>query len=47
MVNAVPTGYEELGQIKPLEGQSWTAPIVADGKLPVRNKQALVCLDLK
>ncbi len=47
MVNAVPTGYEELGQIKPLEGQSWTAPIVADGKLLVRNKQALVCLDLK
>ena len=47
MVNAVPTGYEELGQIKPLEGQSWTAPIVADGKLLVRNKAALVCLDLK
>ncbi len=47
MVNAVPTGYEELGQIKPLEGQSWTAPIVTDGKLLVRNRAALVCLDLK
>jgi len=27
--------------------QSWTAPIIADGKLLVRNKAALVCLDLK
>jgi len=47
MVNAVPTGYEELGQIKPLDGQSWTAPIIADGKLLVRNRTALVCLALK
>jgi len=46
-VNAVPTGYEELGQIKPLDGQSWTAPIIANGKLLVRNRTALVCLDLK
>lgn len=36
----------ELGRFTPLGGQSWTAPIIADGKLIVRNKQALVCLDL-
>jgi outer membrane protein assembly factor BamB len=47
MVNMVPTGYQELGRIKPLDGRSWTAPIISDGKLFVRNKQALVCLDLK
>ena len=46
MVNATPNGYEELGRFQPLGGQSWTAPIVADGKLIVRNKQALACLDL-
>ncbi len=46
MVAADPSGYNELGRIKPLSGQHWTAPIVADGKLIVRNKQALVCLDL-
>jgi len=39
--------YEELGRIKPLGGQSWTMPIVSDGKLYVRNLEALVCLDLK
>jgi outer membrane protein assembly factor BamB len=42
-----PDAYQELGRIKPLAGQSWTAPILADKKLYVRNKQALVCLDLK
>jgi len=47
MVNITTKAYEELGRIKPLGGQSWTAPIVADGKLYVRNKQYLVCLDLK
>ncbi len=47
MVNLTPESYQELGRIKPLGGQSWTAPIVADGKLFVRNKAALACLDLK
>lgn len=47
MVAASPDGYRELGRIKPLGGQSWTAPIVADGKLLVRNKKALACLALK
>lgn len=40
--------YQELGRIPaPLGGQSWTAPIVADGCLIIRNKQTLACLDLK
>jgi len=47
MAKADPAGYQELGRIKPLGGQSWTAPILADGKLIVRNKQALACVDLK
>ncbi len=46
MVEATPAGYNELGRIKPLGGQSWTAPIVADGKLIIRNKETLACLDL-
>lgn len=41
-------GYQELGRIKPVPGsQCWTAPIVADGKLFVRNASKLVCLDLR
>ena len=28
-------------------GQSWTAPILTEGKLILRNKEVMVCLDLK
>jgi outer membrane protein assembly factor BamB len=47
MVSLNSTKYEELGRIKPLGGQSWTMPVIADGKMYIRNLQALVCLDLK
>ena len=45
-LHASTDGYQELGRIQVLGGQSWTAPIVADGKLIIRNKGALACLDL-
>jgi outer membrane protein assembly factor BamB len=47
MVEMSTKGYNELGRFKPLGGQSWTAPIVADGKLIVRNKEALACFQLR
>jgi outer membrane protein assembly factor BamB len=47
MVKLSPESYQELGRIKPLGGQSWTAPIVANGHVLVRNRSALVCLSLK
>ena len=47
MVKINPDKYEELGRFKPLGGQSWTAPIVAGGKLIVRNTKELACFDLK
>jgi outer membrane protein assembly factor BamB len=46
-VQASPDGYKQLSQMTPLGGQSWTAPILADGKLVVRNTQAIACLSLK
>lgn len=46
MVKLVPEKYEELGRTKPLGQQSWTAPVAADGKLLVRNKAALACLNV-
>ena len=46
MAEADPKAYKELGRIRPLGGQSWTAPIIADGKLIVRNQKDMVCLDL-
>lgn len=39
--------YRELGRFRPLGGQSWTAPVIADGKLILRNKQTLACFSLK
>jgi outer membrane protein assembly factor BamB len=47
MVQLDSTKYQELGRITPLGGQSWTMPVIADGKLYIRNLKALVCLDLK
>jgi len=48
MVQVSPDGYQELGRFTPLGGSfSWTAPVVANGKLLVRNKTALACFDLK
>ncbi len=47
MADFSPTGYHELGRFTPLGGQSWTAPIVAEGRLIVRNKETLACFDVK
>ena len=48
MVEPSPKAYHELGRLPtPLGGQSWTAPIVARGRLIIRNKSELACLDLK
>ena len=47
LVKMTPAGYQELGRFRPLGGQSWTAPIVAEGKLLVRNQRELACFDLK
>jgi outer membrane protein assembly factor BamB len=48
MAELSPDGYKELGHLTgPLGGQSWTAPIVAQGKLIIRNTKAVACLDLR
>jgi len=48
MCQMSPAGYKELGRLKaPLGGQSWTAPIVAQGKLIIRNKNKIACIDIR
>jgi outer membrane protein assembly factor BamB len=47
MVGLTSERYEEMGRFTPLGGQSWSPPIVADGKLLVRNRKALACVDLR
>lgn len=47
LVELTPEAYREKGRIKPLGGQTWPAPIVADGRLIVRNKEQLAVIDLR
>ncbi len=47
MAKATPKGYRELGRFRPLGGQSWTAPIVAQGRLLVRNRKKLAAYSLR
>jgi outer membrane protein assembly factor BamB len=47
MVKLAPDKYQELGRFRPLGGQSWTAPILADGKLIIRNQKTLASLNVK
>ena len=47
MVSLDHTAYKELGRIQPLNGRHWSPPLIADGKLYVRNRETMVCLDLK
>lgn len=47
LVRLSPERYQELGRIKPLGGESRTAPVIADGMMLVRNRKALVCVDLR
>jgi outer membrane protein assembly factor BamB len=46
LVKMTPESYQEFGRITPLGGQSWTAPIIANGKLIVCNTKAIACLNL-
>jgi len=47
MVALNPDRYIELGRFTPLGGQSWSPPVIAQGKLLVRNRKALACVDLR
>ncbi len=46
MVGPSANGYLEVGRFRPLGGQSWTAPIIAHGKVIIRNRAAIACFDL-
>jgi outer membrane protein assembly factor BamB len=47
MAEATPTAYHELGRTPGLGGRSWTAPIVAEGRIIIRNQRAIACLVLR
>jgi outer membrane protein assembly factor BamB len=47
MVAPTPVAYKEISQVQAIDGKTWTAPALANGKLYVRNDKQLICMDLK
>jgi outer membrane protein assembly factor BamB len=47
LADATPRGYHQRGRCQPLEGPCLTAPVVAGGRLFLRNERLLMALDLK
>jgi outer membrane protein assembly factor BamB len=47
LIEATPDGFVEKSRSQVLQGRSWTAPPLANGRLYVRNLEEMVCLDLR
>ena len=47
LVDASPEGFEERGRSQIMEGRSWTAPSLADGRLYLRDFDEIVSLDIR
>jgi outer membrane protein assembly factor BamB len=46
LVEACPNGHKELGRFQAIEGKTWNHPVVAHGKLFVRNGEEAACYRL-
>jgi outer membrane protein assembly factor BamB len=40
-------GYKELARCQPFRDRCWTMPVLADGRLFLRDQSKIVCLDLR
>ena len=47
LVNATPARHEEVARFSAIEGKTWNHPVIADGKLIVRNIQEMAAFDLR
>ena len=47
LVEANPDRYKELGRFQAFEGKTWNHPVIAHGKLFVRNAEEAACYELK
>jgi outer membrane protein assembly factor BamB len=45
MIDAVSTGYKEIGRMKVVEGKTWTTPAFSDGRVYVKSAKEGACLD--
>jgi outer membrane protein assembly factor BamB len=46
LVDASPDGHKERGRFQAIEGKTWNHPVVAHGKLFVRNSEEAACYQL-
>ena len=48
MAQATTSGYEEMAKAKVLPGpDAWAPMAIADGKLVLRDRETMICLDVK
>jgi outer membrane protein assembly factor BamB len=47
LVEATPEGYKELTSFQAMEGKAWTSPVLANGKVYLRDEDEMVALDLR
>jgi outer membrane protein assembly factor BamB len=47
LVRASPARHEELARFTAIEGKTWNHPVIADGKLLVRNVQEMAAFDIR
>lgn len=46
LVEATPSGHKELAKFQALPGKTWNHPVIAHGKLYVRNGTEMACFDV-
>jgi outer membrane protein assembly factor BamB len=46
LAEATPKEYVEEARYEPLNGTCWSVPVLANGKLYLRNEKKLLALDL-
>ena len=47
LVTAAPTRHEEVARFPAIEGKTWNHPVIADGKLLVRNIQEMAAFEIR
>ena len=47
LVAANPNGHQELGRFQAVRGKTWNHPVIAHGRLYLRNAQEIACYELQ
>lgn len=46
LAEATPAGFQEKGKVKVMEGKTWVAPVLAHGRLYLRDEDEMIVLDV-